>query len=498
VTRLKVLLLAIFTALAVISFWSWLNQPNSPSMSVSGMEAGPRGADRAGIYRGPPNSVAVIAFAGLEDGESPPHLLRGFARGVSERLMAHGGLEVTAPASSLYFSTGAGDLDSVSQRLHAASLVSGRLALEGDSIVVAVELHDMKKGRSVFAETYRAGRDGITALERDIAQAVADRIPARKLPVPALPAMAAGAWLEASEARWQLEQGRTEEAAALFRSALERVPGDVRARLGLAESLLASLPPRPGEAERLVDAVLEDAPGSARALGLKSHIERRFHWNPAAAAAAAGRAIDEAPGDASLLYIGGRASAVNGRYDEAVERIAAAARLDPVNLNTRFGLGLAQEFAGDDEGALTTYRVVLNLNPDYPGAHAARARIKILQDNPDSALRESEEESDGFWRQYARALAFAALGDEGEMEAAMQEMSRLAGAGAAFQLAEVLVVAGRQEAALGQLEAALAQRDSAMLELPGNRLLEPLYGHPRWQMLITAVGLPLDGNDTSD
>ena len=224
----------------------------------------------------------------------------------------------------------------------------------------------------------------------------------------------------------------------------------------------------------------------------------RHDWSWQAAVDSALGAVRQAPGDAGLLNLAGQALFSIGRHREAAEHFSQAIVRDPLNLNIRPGLGLAQEYQGDYDEALKTYRLLLGLNPGFPGAHALRARIKLLQDNPDSALRESEQEADPFWKSYSRTLALAGQGKTDEALAQWRELQAGQGDAAAFQFAEIAVSLGREDEAISWLEIARSKRDAGMRELLGNRFLAGLHQDPRWTQMLTELGFPLDAAGLND
>jgi tetratricopeptide (TPR) repeat protein len=173
-----------------------------------------------------------------------------------------------------------------------------------------------------------------------------------------------------------------------------------------------------------------------------------------------------------------------------------------LNLHSALRLGLLQEFLGDYDAALAIYRNILRMNPDYPAAHAYRARVKVLQDKPDSALRESEKETNPFWGRYARILALSAgeksaeeageiAGQQSdEARALLDDMIEEDGHAAAFQIAELLAFRNEQDRAFGWIDRAHAQRDKGIASTIGNRLLENLHSDPRWAAWLQRLSLP--------
>ena len=131
-----------------------------------------------------------------------------------------------------------------------------------------------------------------------------------------------------------------------------------------------------------------------------------------------------------------------GQFEKAGELMESAVRLDPLNLLRRLRLGMLQEFSGEYEQSLTSYRVAIELNPELPGVRAYRARIKIIQEKPDSAMKESDQEIDPFWKRYSRILALSAQQHDDEAESLLNQMIADDGHHAAYQVTEILAFRG--------------------------------------------------------
>ncbi len=75
------------------------------------------------------------------------------------------------------------------------------------------------------------------------------------------------------------------------------------------------------------------------------------------------------------LYLGAAYGQAN-RHDEAVNSITRAVQIDPSSAAARFNLGIALEHAGWPNEAITVFQQALVLQPDYPKATEALARLQ--------------------------------------------------------------------------------------------------------------------------
>lgn len=511
------LLVPLAAALLLAAAW-YAGQRTSPA----GLEPGPEDAARTAepvppdsrhVYYGPRNSVAVLPFAVPAPARDQAAQALGFAGEILDRLLEAPGIRVTARSSSFFFRDAAAPTRIVAERLQSAYVVSGQWHEAQGAISVTAVLYDAYRDRELLRSTYASRLADLLALRDDVVRDLLAALPpAEPHRMPPSPPVDPQAWLLLQDGRFLSDAlGPTDLPAAerAMRAALELRPDYHAARLELAKLWLH--PARPGDAGAIVEQaragarrVLESralSDGAATqqdaawAWGLLSHIRHRYDWQWQAAAEAAQRALELAPRDAGLMATASLARFTLGDLEQARVLLQESVARDPLNLASRMRLGLVLEFSGRYDDALASYRQLLALRPDYAGAHAFRARVKVLQGKHESALRESRQEVDPFWRRYAEALALLAGRRDDEAEPLLQQMMKEDGADAAFQLAEILAHDGQAGEAFAWLERARRQRDPGLSALLGNPLLENLHADPRWADLLRSLTLPLDWND---
>ena len=340
------------------------------------------------------------------------------------------------------------------------------------------------------------GSYSVASVASSISGGADDRLP----PVTPVDPKAWELYLQGLDFQQQMTPSGFDQAADAFRSSLDAAPDYSLARVGLAAAWLAGSaaggqgPARVEDARDTLKAVLTFDPDLPEALGLLAYIRRQYDWDLQGALLDSERAVQLNPGDPELMSGASIAMFSLGRFDTAGELLQAAVSQDPLNLSRRLRLGLLQEFSGDYDAALSSYRQIIGLNPEFPAASAFRARVKILQEKPESALRESELETDPFWKRYSKILALSALERHEEADELLEQMIREEGHRAAYQVAEAHAFRGDSEAAFEWLARAYDQKDGGLREILGNRFLQNLHGDHRWEGLLTRLGLPLDLN----
>lgn len=477
--------------LSVVLVLSWFNWKGVPRDSLSTSTLNEHGESRSGpqVYYGPRNSLAVLPFTDLSPQQDRPYRPDGFASELIRGLVQVPALQLTARNSSFFF-RGEPESAVIGERLQAAHLLAGSFNQDGDRLIVEVRLFSSPQNHQVWSQTYDFSDQEIDATQQGIIAAILDEM---KLQRPAattqVTRMAASQRELYLQGLYQLEMRSFDKAKQFFEEVLKEEPDQLSALLGLVQARLAV----GEEAQADLDRALALKPDSPQALVLQSYVQYHLNWAWQAAAESAQQAVDGLPGDASLLAQASLSQFSLGNFAAAGELIHGSIERDPLNLHSRLRLGLIQEFSSEFEDALSTYRVIQGMNPDYPGLHAYRTRVKVLQDKPDSALEESEKETDPFWSRYARILALVAGDSTDEALPLLEQMIAEDGERAACQVAELFAYMDNAEESFAWLERAREYRDGGLAELVGNALFKQLHDDPRWNRLLESLGPPLDG-----
>jgi tetratricopeptide (TPR) repeat protein len=147
--------------------------------------------------------------------------------------------------------------------------------------------------------------------------------------------------------------------------------------------------------------------------------------------------------------------------------------------------------AGRPEEAIRALHKVLELNPEYPMVHNILGRVYLSQNRPKEALAEIQREPQIVWRLHGQVLAYHALRQKKESDAALAELVARGYADSAFQIAEVYAFRGETDNAFEWLERAYAQRDGGLAELKGNPLLKSLERDRRYAPFLKKIHLPV-------
>lgn len=487
--------------LAALALFAWIKFPASSGDSPFSVSGPKHPADKQ-VYLGPGHSLAILPFGGSPAAATASFLPGGFSSELYGLFIRAPGIRVTSQNSSFFFKDSNIPLRVIAERLQTAHLLSGEVQDTDGRLIVTARLYDAKNDRVTWSETYQRDTKEVFALQEEILAAVHAVIrPGSGDDLPQAEPVEIEAWMDYLQGLHFANQRNPDgyaNAERAFRSALDVEPGYQKARIELAKLWLAETaagaqdPERVENARRELLKVIEARPDLPGSYALLSYIRRNHDWDWQGALDAAERALSLNPRDPELMSIASLALFSLGQFEQAEKLLGEAVKQDPLNLLRRLRLGLLLEFGGEYDRALSVYRQIIGLNPEFPGARAYRARVKIIQENPDSAMRESEQEIDPFWKRYSRILALTAQQRHDEADPLVAQMIEEESHRAAYQVMEILAFRGEVDEAFDWFERAREQKDGGMRELLGNYFLNNLHQDPRWIEVLGLMGLPLD------
>ena len=452
------------------------------------------------IYYGPRHSIAVLPFVDTSPESDQTFLSDGLSAELIDLFTQVPDLQVSSRSSSFFFRDPAAEAAVIGQRLRTSHLLLGEVRMQAGELIIGARLIRTRQNQEAWAGEYRIGLVDVFDWQEELLSAVLAALNfVEPADMPVAERVEPDAWLAYLRGLWLLDQRSPDLLPAGQEALLEAIGIEAqyqRALLSLAESHLAAWrngDPEDAEAARdILGFLLTTNPEHAPGLGLQSYMQRNLDWSWDAAAESARKAVDLRPGSADLMSTLSLALFTLGRFEDAEIQLQSSIERDPLNLHRRLRLGLLQEFSGQLDESLGTYRQVMVMNPDYPGLFAYRARVKMLQGKPESALEESEKETNAFWGLYSRILALSALGRDEEAMPLLEQLIEESGGEAAYQIAEITAFREDIDSSFQWLRRAKDQKDGGMAELLGNAFFQPLHSDERWNGLLAELRLPLD------
>jgi tetratricopeptide (TPR) repeat protein len=132
---------------------------------------------------------------------------------------------------------------------------------------------------------------------------------------------------------------------------------------------------------------------------------------------------------------------------------------------------------------------LLELSPEYSGAHMRLGRVYLDRGEPERALEQMLLEDPGVYGSFGLALAYNALGDDGKARDELDRMIREQADVGAYQIAEIHGQFGDADAAFEWLERARVLGDSGLGSLLGDPAFDSLLNDTRWHEFLQRMNL---------
>ncbi len=315
----------------------------SSSSAASGKSAPAAGS-------APAKSIAVLPFDNLSDDKTNGYFATGMQDEILTRLAGIHDIKVISRTSTEKYASHPPDLKTVGRELDVATVLEGSVQKSGESVHINVQLIDTANDGHLWAQSYDRDLKDIFAVERDVAQNIADALKAHLRPqeaaqvaaVPTTNPAAYDLYLRATEhynrAHDQDVLTATEmpQAIAMFEQAL-----GVDAQFALAAARLAdahmrmyfNAPDRTetrlAAAKAAADKALALQPGLGEAHLALAEYHYWGHRDYAAATEQAQLAQQSLPNSADVAGALAAIARRQGRFDDSLAGFQRAALFDP-------------------------------------------------------------------------------------------------------------------------------------------------------------------------
>ena len=462
-------------------------------------------------------SIAVLPFANLSSDKDSGYFADGMRDMILTKLAAIGDLKVISRTSTDKYGNHPEDLKTVALQLGVASVLEGSVQKSGNQVLINLQLISASNDQHLWAEAYKRSIDDIFGVEGEVAQTVAETLNAKlsnaeQKSVAAKPTtnpVAFDLFLRAEEARYDAVKSQTfsglNDAVVLYERAVANDPDFALAWAGMSYS--RSTLYWNGNTERTpvqesARLALNDA---ERALALQPALSEAnlamgfyhyyVHVDLAQALVSFETALRAKPSDGLVLAALGLITRRLGRFNEAIEYLQAANRIDPRNQVVTNALLTTLIMARHYSAAASTCEHELSIDPDYTNARIFCATQRVLlHDDVEGALTYLRSTSpDGqqtradllrWVKRYPEAIAL--------VEAIPDTAENFGGGGEKSQLLGMLYLeSGRPDAARPLLLAAKTSFTAASAQVPdGNP------SAPNMRMRLASVEAQL-GNDAA-
>ncbi len=454
--------------------------------------------------------VAVLPMKNLSGDPEQDY----FAAGVTEMLITELGrmsaLQVTSHQSVLGYAQSSKPVPEIARELGVDAVLEGTVQRAGDRVRVTVNFVQAHPENHLLAESYDKDARNIFNVQEEVARAIAGAIRVR-LPESATsgsyqrPILA-----EASDAylrgMYLLANGRDrdrDEAAVYFQRAIEIDSSFGRPYAALALMYAHGGAIRAGNAGgagnitrqwaekglRLDDSLAE----AHAALGWVSI----YAWDFAAADREFQRAIELNPSLALARAWYAQFLGAMGRYPEAFAQTEVALQLAPGSADVVSHAVEPYLQGGRVDEAISHWRRITELHPDYWAAHHFLALAYMKQGLHQKAVSEAEEATSLSQRDFPTLAMLASVyARAGERQKALQVLQEFEArrpdrnSGRPAERALVYAALGDNEKALALLEEAYRGRKASLAFVNTRPQFDALRSDPRFKDLMRRVGLP--------
>ncbi|MDH3417232.1 MAG: tetratricopeptide repeat protein [Gammaproteobacteria bacterium] len=377
-----------------------------------GLFGGLSAVDEAAVEQ--PQSVAVLPFANRSADAADQYFVDGIHDDVLTQLSKIRDLKVVSRTSVERFRDTRQSIQDIGAALGAGAIIEGAVQRSGERVRITVQLIESETDEHIWAETYdrEISATNIFAIQSEIAIAIAKQLRAKLtdeeqnqlVSVPTESFAAYDLYLQGTKLARQWEPESSNQAADLFRRALDIDPDYARAYAGLCDVFIAnyrhtsdtSMVPRAqsycdralqiddslfevrlslgnlytatgkyeqAEAEFLHAIAIEPKSDAAyRSLG-RTYLAREQEGNAEEAFLHAIQLAPENPAGHSALADFHYAL---GRFPQAIAAYGEAVKRDPDDPGAYLGLGAAKYLNGDFAGTEAAWRKSLSLDGNQP------------------------------------------------------------------------------------------------------------------------------------
>jgi len=232
-----------------------------------------------------------------------------------------------------------------------------------------------------------------------------------------------------------------------------------------------------------------------------------YDWDFAGAESEFKQALDLNPNYAEAHHWSAIYFANVGRHEEASIEAKRAVELDPLSLLMNMTPALASYLARDYDAAVEHLQKIIDMEPNFPGAHSVLGNVYLQQGLFEQAMVEYQkvlELSKGVapvemsmkaiiahayakWRKRSKAIKLLH-----ELTAEISDSDKLPGLSNVLQhsIAEIYAALGQVDEAFEWLNKAYHAHDMQMVSLKVNPTLDGLRNDARFADLVRRVGLP--------
>ena len=453
------------------------------------------------------DSIAVLPFATSGAPADSDYLTDGITETLINGLSQLPGLRVAA--RSVVFRYKGRDIDpqQVGRDLNVRAVVTGRVSLRGDRLIIQADLMSVADGTQLWGNQYNRGSADLLEVQEDIAGEILDKLRPRlsgeekKLATRRYTddAVAYQLYLQG---RYHWNKGTIagyKKAIEYFQQAIAKDPKYALAHAGLADSYLllgTYWVEALTEAKAAAEQALRLDPTLSEAHVALGHIKLWLDWDWPAAERQFKEGISLSSSSALAHNQYAMYLATLGRTAEAIVEARRALDLDPLSPIVNSDLGWHLLYSGQHQAAIEQFRKTLEFDNTSVSAHQGLGIAFSEVGQHDEAIAELSralqlsENSPAVMGHLG--AAHARRRNRAAAEGVLKDLQTLATREYVPSSAVAVIYAALNDKAhaLDWLEKALDEHDFSMAQVNVAPWFKSLRGEDRFQRLLTKLGIP--------
>jgi eukaryotic-like serine/threonine-protein kinase len=469
-----------------------------------------RAVPRAPRSRKAIDSIAVLPFENASADPNAEYLSDGITETLISSLSHLPKLRVMARTTVFRYKGQALDAQEVGRDLNVRTVLTGRVVLRGDALIIGTELVDVANGWRLWGEQYNRKLADVLAIQEEIGNEISEKLRlsltrGERKQLSKRHTQNAAAYQDYLKGRYCWNKRTVEglnKGIDYFNQAIEKDPGYALAYAGLADSYdllpyYSVMTPREAypKAKAAAMKALEIDEGLAEAHTSLARALWAYDWDWAGSERENKRSLDLNPNYATGHHWYGWFLAVMGRNEEAVREAKRALEIDSLSLIINCHLGYTYYFGRRYDLGIDQLRKTIELDPRFPLAYLELGlcyeQLGKFQDAIAEFQRALQLEENP---QFSGSLIHA-YGRSGRRLEAQRELEKLLEAAktkfvSPYFLATAYAGLGDKDRAFEWLETAYRERVDWMAYLKVDPELDSLRSDPRYADLLRRIGLP--------
>lgn len=455
------------------------------------------------------HSLAVLPLANASTDPNAEYLSDGITESIINNLSQLSGLRVMARSTVFRYKGREVDAQQVGRELGVDAVLTGRVLPLGNRLIIRIELIEVADGWQIWGEQYDPEPLDIIAVQAEMAREISEKL--RLKLTGQQKKLLAKRYTDNTVAYHAYLKGRyywnkrTEEGfkkgIEYFQQAISEDPDYALAYAGLADcyNLLNSYGVlQPSESAPLIKTLAKQAlkidNTLAEAHAALGHVKMMHDWDWPGAEREFKHAVGLNPNYATAHHWYALYLRALGHFDESLEEIKQAQRLDPLSLIINTVIGSHFYYARQYDRAIEQCRETLELNPGFHVAYGVIGGAYAQKGMYNEAIAELQKaislSSD------AEGLAmlgyiYAVAGHRSEARKVLNRLKSLSHRRYVEPASIAIIYTGlmEREPAFAWLERAYEHRNELLVMLKVDPRLDALRPEPGFTQLLRRIGL---------